>query len=62
MKLQKQLSRKVGDKKYTKYVAVIPPKIVEELGIKEGEELSIKVKNGKMILEKMNNEKKKTKK
>ncbi len=57
MKLQKQLSRKVGDKEYSKYVAVIPSKIIEESGIREGEELSIKVKNGKITLEKINNEK-----
>lgn len=52
MKLQKQLSRKVGEKEYPKYVAVIPPKIIEELGFKEGEELEVKARNGKIILEK----------
>jgi len=52
MKLQKQLSRKVGNKEYPKYVAVIPPKIVEEAKLKEGQELEVSVKNGKIILEK----------
>ncbi len=52
MKLQKQLSRKVGNKEYPKYVAVIPPKIIEEAGLKEGQELDVSVKNGKIILEK----------
>jgi len=48
MKLQKQLSRKVGGTEYAKYVIVIPPKIVEEAKLKEGEELEIQV-NGKKI-------------
>ena len=52
MKLQKQLSRKIGNKEYAKWVAVIPPKIVEEAKLKEGEELDIKVKDGKIVLEK----------
>ena len=39
MKLQKQLSRKVGDVKYAKWVLVIPPNIIEELKWKEGQEL-----------------------
>ena len=52
MKLQKQLSRKSGDKIYPKYVTVIPPKIIEEAGLKEGQELKVKVVNGKIVLEK----------
>jgi antitoxin component of MazEF toxin-antitoxin module len=50
MKLQKQLSRKVGNVSYPKYVLVIPPKIVEESKLKEGEELKIQVTNKKMII------------
>jgi hypothetical protein len=38
--------------KIVKTIAVIPPKIIEEVGFKEGEELDVKVKNGKIILEK----------
>lgn len=52
MKLQKQLSRKVGNKEYAKWVAVIPPKIVKEARLKEGEELDIDVKSGKVIISK----------
>lgn len=52
MKLQKQLSRKVGGKEYAKWVAVIPPKIVKELGLKEGEDLDIKVEGSKLVVEK----------
>lgn len=54
MKLQKQLSRKVGSTEYTKWVAVIPPKIIEEAELKEGQELKVKVQKGKIILEKKN--------
>ena len=52
MYLQKQLSRKYEGKEYAKYVIVIKPKIVEELGWKEGEELEAEVKKGKLIIEK----------
>ncbi len=52
MKLQKQLSRKVGSKKYAKYVLTIPPNKVEELEWKEGDEINILVKNKKAVLKK----------
>ena len=52
MYLQKQLSKKIGDKEYAKYVIVIPPKMVNELGWKAGEELEAEVKKGKLIIEK----------
>ncbi len=52
MKLQKQLSRKVGDKDYAKWVLVIPPEIIKEACLKEGQELKIKVKDNKLIIEK----------
>ena len=52
MKLQKQMSRKIGNTEYAKWVLVIPPKIVEEAKLKEGEELKIEVKNNKLIIEK----------
>jgi len=41
MKLQKQLSRKVGDTNYAKYVITIPPKTIKRLGWKPGQELEI---------------------
>jgi len=50
MKLQKQLSRKAGEKKYPKYVVVIPPKSVDELGWKEGEELVAVVDKDRLIM------------
>lgn len=49
-KLQKQLSRKVGNKEYAKYVIVIPPKAIKEAGFKDGQELNIKSSNGKLII------------
>ncbi len=50
MKLQKQLSRKVGDIAYPKYVVTLPPKDVEKLGWKEGTELEAVVENGEIKL------------
>jgi len=50
MKLQKQLSRKVDNVEYPKYVVIIPPKQIEELGWKEGTELETAVKDGRIIL------------
>ena len=54
MRLQKQLSRRTKGKVYPKYVAVIPPKIVQEAKLKEGDELRVEVKNRKIIIEKIN--------
>lgn len=50
MRLQKQLSRRIGDIEYAKYVIVIPPKTIEELGWKEGEELEFLIKDKKLII------------
>ena len=51
MKLQKQLSRKIGSKEYAKWVMVIPPKIVKEAKLKEGQELEVKIDKGKIMIE-----------
>jgi antitoxin component of MazEF toxin-antitoxin module len=50
MKLQKQLSRKIGDREYTKWVVTIPPSEIEKLDWKEGIELETFVKDGKITL------------
>jgi len=50
MKLQKQLSRKVGNKEYRKWVITIPPKQVKALGWGEGEYLESKVNGQKLIV------------
>lgn len=50
MRLQKHLNRKVEDKEYAKYVVVIPPEHIEELGWKEGQELKPEVKGKKLLI------------
>ena len=50
MKLQKQLSRKVGEKEYPKYVITIPPSRIKELGWKEGGELTAKIVGQKLLI------------
>lgn len=52
MRLQKQLSRKVGDKEYPKYVIVLPPKIVNKAGWKEGQEILVVTKKDTIVLKK----------
>lgn len=51
MILQKQLSRKVGNTEYAKWVLVIPPEKVKEAGLREGDEMLIKVKGSSLLLE-----------
>jgi len=50
MKLQKQKTRKVGNKEYSKYVIIVPPDRVERLGWQEGEELTDQVQGKKLII------------
>ena len=52
MKLQKQLSRKVGNEEYAKWVVVIPPEKIKEMGWKEGMELEANQKDGKLVIKK----------
>ena len=52
MKLQKQLSRKVGDIEYAKWVLVIPPNMIEELKWKEGQELETEIEDNKLVVKK----------
>jgi len=51
MKLQKHLSRKVGDTTYYKHVIVIPSKLIEELGWKDEQEIKGKVSKKKLVIE-----------
>ncbi len=55
MKLQSQVSRKVGDAEYIKSWVVIPNKILEELKWNEGQELEPEIKEGKLIIKKARN-------
>ena len=50
MKIQKQLSKKRGDKKYYRYAVVIPDEVLEEAGFKAGDELETEVKKGEVRL------------
>ncbi len=50
VKLQKQLSRRVGNEEYAKWVVVIPPEQIEKLGWDEGVELESNPKNNNLIL------------
>lgn len=50
MKLQKQISRIVGDKEYVKYVLIIPPDRVKELGWRDGEELTGQIQGKKLTI------------
>ncbi len=50
LRLQKQLSRKVGEKEYPKYVITISPKQIEKLGWREGQDLDGKIRQGKLII------------
>ncbi len=54
MKLQKQLSRKIGNIEYAKFVTVIPPEKIKELGWGDGEELEAEIRNGKLVIKKKN--------
>ena len=62
MRLQKQISRLVGDNEYAKWVIVIPPSQIEELGWKEGEELEGYVKGKALLVKRQTKPKEKPKK
>lgn len=50
MRLQKQLSKRVGNIEYPKYVVNITPDKIKEVGWKAGQELEIIVKGKEIIL------------
>lgn len=50
MKLQKQLSRKVDEKEYPKWVITIPPKQIKALGWSEGDFLESEIKGQALII------------
>lgn len=50
MRLLGQKSREYKGKAYRKYWVVIPNKLIEKLGWKEGEDLEAEIKKGKLIL------------
>lgn len=48
MRLQKRLSRRYKDRKYHKYLVVIPEKEIKNSGFREGEELKVETKKGEI--------------
>jgi antitoxin component of MazEF toxin-antitoxin module len=50
MRLQKQISRQTARKEYSKYVVVIPPERIEELGWRKGLELEVEVRGSSLTL------------
>lgn len=50
MKLQQRLNRKVGDKEYVKWYVDIPADVITQAGWKEGSDLEVVVKDGKIML------------
>jgi bifunctional DNA-binding transcriptional regulator/antitoxin component of YhaV-PrlF toxin-antitoxin module len=52
MRLQSQVSRKVGDTEYKKSWIVIPEKLLKKLGWKTGQDLEVEVKGNKLVIEK----------
>jgi antitoxin component of MazEF toxin-antitoxin module len=50
MKLQKQLSRKVKGKSYSKWVVTIPPSSIDKLKWSEGQQLEAEIIDGKLVL------------
>lgn len=52
MKIQKQLSKKIGDKIYHKHVIVIPNDLLKKAKLKGGDELEVEIKEGGLKLKK----------
>ncbi len=50
MKLQKVVSRTLNKKEYAKWLMIVPPKDVEELGWKDGQKLKTLTEKGKLII------------
>ena len=52
MKLQKQLSKKYGNKKYYRYSIAIPNELIEKSELKEGDELDADASKHQITLKK----------
>lgn len=50
MKLQKHISRKIGNKEYLKYVIVIPKEDVDNLGWKDKQDLELIISGNKATI------------
>lgn len=61
MKLQRQISRVVGEKEYEKWVIVVPPPRIRELGWREGMELEAIVRGDELVIRPLENKPEKPK-
>jgi len=50
MRLQKQVNRVVQNKEYAKYVIIVAPEDIQQLGWKEGQELEREVRDQNLII------------
>lgn len=50
MRLQRQLSRQIGNTFYSKWVVVIPPEKIRQVGWRIGADLEIEVRGNTIIL------------
>ncbi|MGQ0534963.1 MAG: hypothetical protein ACT4PT_02705 [Methanobacteriota archaeon] len=50
MKLHRQFNRRVKGKEYSKWLLVIPPEVVGELGWREGDDLYARIAHGELRL------------
>ncbi len=51
MKIREVLDKKIGDTKYTRYIIILPKKMVQESNLL-GKDLCVKVEDAKIIIEK----------
>ncbi len=56
MRLQKRLSRIVDGKEYAKWIIVIPPTTIENIGWQEGEWLTEEIKGNSLLIRPLKNE------
>lgn len=52
MKVQKRFLRKHKNKDYYKYMVNIPPMVIKEAGLEEGDYMEAEAKDGRIILKK----------
>lgn len=62
MRLMRQVSRRVGDNEYAKWIIIVSPSIVDELGWEEGQELESRAKGRTLIVKPQRERKEKPKK
>lgn len=51
MKIREVLDKKIGEKKYSRYIVILPKDVVQDSKLL-GKELKAKIQNGKIVLEK----------